>query len=81
MAEYIREIERIIDNYHKESPIFTLNRKTALYNALTVFEDSCRLGGTTSLALSNDELEYSFLIREQLDSLNILIHWIFQDCS
>lgn len=81
MAEYIREVERIIDNYHKESPIFTLNRKTALYNALTVFEDSCRLGGTTSLALSNDELEYSFLIREQLDSLNVLIQWIFQDCS
>ncbi len=81
MAEYIREVEKIIDNYHKQSPVFSLNRKTALFNALTVFEDTCRLGGTTDLALTGDGLEYSFLIREQLDSLNVLIQWIFQDCS
>lgn len=80
MAEYIREVEKIIDNYHKESPIFSLNRKTALFNALTVFEDSCRIGGRNDLALTGDELGYSFLIREQLDALNILIQWIFQDC-
>ena len=66
MAEYIREVEKIIDAYH---------RKTALYNALTVFEDACRLGGTTNLALIGDSLEYSMLIREQLDSLNVLIQW------
>ena len=81
MPEYIREVEKIIDNYHKKSSIFTLNRKTALYNALTVFEDSCRLAGTANLAMLGDELEYSLLIREQLDSLNVLIQWIFQDCS
>ena len=44
MAEYIREVEKIIDAYHKQNPLFSLNRKTALYNALTVFEDACRLG-------------------------------------
>ena len=81
MAEYIREVEKIIDAYHKQNPLFSLNRKTALYNALTVFEDACRLGGTTNLALIGDSLEYSMLIREQLDSLNVLIQWIFQDCS
>ncbi|MEJ8747283.1 hypothetical protein WKT04_12745 [Oscillospiraceae bacterium HCN-4035] len=81
MAEYIREVEKIIDAYHKQNPLFSLNRKTALYNALTVFEDACRLGGTTNLALIGDSLEYSILIREQLDSLNVLIQWIFQDCS
>lgn len=80
MAEYIREVEKVIDDYHKQSPIFMLNRKTALFNALTVFEDFCRLGGTASIALTGDNLEYSFLIREQLDSLNVLIQWIFQDC-
>ena len=45
MAEYIREVEKIIDAYHKQNPLFSLNRKTALYNALTVFEigrASCR---------------------------------------
>lgn len=39
MAEYIREVEKIIDAYHKQNPLFSLNRKTALYNALTVFEE------------------------------------------
>lgn len=63
MAEYIREVEKIIDAYHKQNPLFSLNRKTALYNALTVFEDACRLGGTTNLALIGDSLEYSMLIR------------------
>ena len=33
MAEYIREVEKIIDAYHKQNPLFSLNRKTALYNA------------------------------------------------
>jgi len=81
MAEYIREVEKIIDNYHRQSPVFSLNRKTALFNALTVFEDCCRLGGTENLALMQDSLEYSLLIREQLDAINVLIQWIFQDCS
>lgn len=80
MAEYIREVEKIIDDYHKQSPVFNLNRKTALFNALTVFEDCCRLGGTENLALMQDSLEYSFLIREQLDATNVLVQWIFQDC-
>ncbi|WP_407311764.1 SEC-C metal-binding domain-containing protein [Desulfosporosinus sp. SB140] len=80
MSEYIREVEMVIDEYHKQSPIFLLNRKTALYNALTVFEDFCRLGGATELALTGDSLEFSFLIRQQLDALNILIQWIYQDC-
>lgn len=39
------------------------------------------MSGTTNLALIGDSLEYSLLIREQLDSLNVLIQWIFQDCS
>ncbi len=80
MAEYIREVEKIIDDFHNQSPVFSLNRKTALYHALTVFEDVCRLGGTSNIGLLGDSLEYSFLIREQLDALNILIQWIFQDC-
>lgn len=80
MAEYIREVEKIIDDYHKHSSVFSLNRKTALFNALTVFEDSCRIGGKSNLAITGDELGYSFLIREQLDALNVLIQWIFQDC-
>lgn len=81
MSEYIREIEKAIDDYHKGNLVFRLNQKTALYNAILVFEDLCRLGGTTKLALTGDSLEYSFLIREQLDALNVLVHWIYSDCS
>ena len=80
MSEYIREVEKIIDDFHKQSPVFSLNRKTALYHTLTVFEDMCRLGGTANIGLFGDSLEYSFLIREQLDALNILIQWIYKDC-
>ena len=80
MAEYIRKIEKIIDNFHKQSTAFSLNRKTALYHALTVFEDVCRLGGAFNKVLIGDSLEYSFFLREQLDTQNVLIQWIIQDC-
>lgn len=36
MAEYIREVEKIIDDFHKRSPVFSLNRKTVLYHAFIV---------------------------------------------
>jgi len=80
MAEYIREVEKIIDDFHKQSPVFSLNRKTALYHTLTVFEEACRLGGTANIGLLADNREYAFLIREQLDALNVLIQWVYQDC-
>ena len=81
MSEYIREVEKIIDNHHMNHPFFSLNRKTALYHALTAFEDACRLGGITSLTLTGDNLGYYIKIREQLDSLNILVQWIFKNCT
>lgn len=81
MAEYIREVEKIIDNYHKHNSLFSLNRKTALYNALVAFEDSCRLYLITNFSSISDGLESFIRIREELDSLNVLIHWIFTDCS
>ena len=37
MAEYIREVEKIIDAYHKQNPLFSLNRKTALYRMLAAW--------------------------------------------
>ena len=81
MTEYIRKAEKVIDSYHNNNTFFSLNRRTALFNALTVFEDSCRLGGITVLEREHDRLEYSFLIREQLDALNILVQWIFEGCA
>ena len=80
MSEIIREVEQIVDSYHKQSPVFLLNRKTALYYALTLFEDQTRLGSTSILQLTSDKLRYSFFVREQLDALNIVIQWIFREC-
>ncbi len=81
MSEYIRDVEKIIDDYHKSSPLFKLNRKSALFKALTVFEDACRLGGSMGVALTADDLEHSFFVRKQLDAIGILVNWIYQECS
>lgn len=31
MAEYIREVEKIIDAYHKQNPLFSLNAVWAMF--------------------------------------------------
>ena len=81
MSEYIRDVEKVIDSFHKTHPAFLLNQKTALYNALVVFEDMCRLGGSAEMLLSNDNINFSFLIKNRIDSLNMLVRWIYTDCQ
>lgn len=81
MPDYLRKFEERIDNHHKRSPLFSLEKNRALFYALTVFEDSCRLAGSEVLKKTGDSLEYSFLIREQLDSLNTLVQWIYNECT
>lgn len=81
MASYIREVEKVIDNHHKSNLLFSLNRKTALFDALTIFEDSCRLGALTSLVLSGDQMHHGLQIRELLDALNVMVYWIYQECK
>lgn len=80
MAEYIREVEKVIDHYHKKSPVFGLNRKTALFHALTVFEDCCRMSRIAEPPLAENSFELAMLLREQINAVNVLIQWIFQDC-
>ena len=80
MKEYLRKVEKTIDTYHKQSVLFSLNQKTALFYALTAFEDICRISGAPELVSTNDRMDYYFIIREQLDALKELIQWIYNDC-
>ncbi|HEY8363734.1 MAG TPA: hypothetical protein VIK77_12840 [Tissierellaceae bacterium] len=75
----IREIEKIVDNYHKNFPLFKRDRRVALIHILRVFEDACRF----IIPLSNRNItpeEHEMLIHRNLDSLDIAIKWIYQCC-
>lgn len=77
----MREIEKIIDNFHKNSKVFSYSRPTAILNALRVFEDGCRLGAQAVLNKTGDPIDYSMEIREQLCSIDIVLKWIFSECK
>lgn len=81
MPDPIREIEKIIDAYHKNASALKHKRSTALLYALRIFEDACRLGGTTEIGIGGDSLDHTLLIREQLDSLRTSVNWIFDECD
>lgn len=81
MVETIREIEKIIDNYHSNHSALKYSRGTCLLYALRLFEDNCRLGGTAEINLGSDSLDHLFLIREQLNSLRTMILWIYNECK
>lgn len=68
----IREIEKIIDVYHKNHPIFTGNKQQAIFGLLATFEDMCFLAVICSMsnpaALGN--------IRDYMDALNQALCWV-----
>ncbi|MGC5327290.1 YecA family protein [Brevibacillus sp. SYSU BS000544] len=81
MNDQLRKIERKIDDFHKSSRVFTYTRPTAILNALRVFEDGCRLGAQAVLSKTGDPVDYSMEIREQLNSIDIVLKWIFSECK
>lgn len=81
MGDPIREIEKIIDNHHKTAAALQHKRGTALLYALRIFEDACRLAGTTEINMGGDDLDHFMLIRDQLDSLRTAVLWIFDECE
>jgi len=80
MLDTVRQIEKVIDNHHCNHPALKHNRGTCLLYALRLFEDNCRLGGKMESSLGSDSLDNLLLIREQLDSLRIMILWIYDEC-
>ena len=81
MVDPIRQIEKVIDNHHRNHPALKYNRGTCLLYALRLFEDNCRLGGKMEISLGSDSLDHLLLVREQLDSLRTMILWIYDECN
>lgn len=79
--ERIREIERIIDNYHIDHPVFKLPREQALFNVLRLFEDGCRLSTIARLEKTGNPNEALSFIREYLDALSVTVKWIYRQCQ
>lgn len=72
----IREIEKIIDDAHKNHIILTLSRKQAMYDVLSTFEDMCSLIFMGSV-LNPFALKQ---IVDKMDALNMALAWINQSC-
>lgn len=72
----IREIERIIDEYHKNHKFLSGNKIQLMYELLTIFEDLCACSVMASilnpLALRR--------ITDYMDSLNQALNWV-ENCE
>lgn len=68
----IRDIERIIDNLHKDHPAFSGTKEQVTYELLSAFEDLCSLACMSSmlnpLALRK--------ITDYMDALNQALYWV-----
>ena len=68
----IREIESIIDNFHKKHPAFSGTKEQLTYELLSAFEDLC------SLAVMGSMLNPLALrkITDHMDALNQALYWV-----
>ena len=85
----IREIESIIDVYHKQSDFFNSysnNRNQALYDILRTYErlsSTLLVGGVREemVGLQNADIMLLSSVHNLQDALNTAIKWIYQDCT
>lgn len=70
----IREIEKIIDNYHLKHSFFYGSKEQLIYEALTTFEDLCLLSVYSSIL---NPLSLHQIV-DHMDSLNQMLLWIEQ---
>lgn len=68
----IREIENVIDNWHKNHPAFSGTKEQVTYELLSAFEDLCSIAVMTSM------LNPSALgkITDHMDALNQALYWV-----
>ena len=84
----IREIENIIDVYHKQSGFFNSysnDRNQALYDILRAYEwlsSTLLVGGIREemFGLQNADIMLLSNVHNLQDALNTAIKWIYQDC-
>lgn len=86
--ERIREIERIIDEYHKSISFFRYychKRDQALWDVLAIYNKFALLEtmGIVQTELWSQSAElFSFSqINDLMDSLNIAVQWIYEECD
>lgn len=68
----IREIEKIIDEYHKKHVFLSGNKRQLMYELLTTFEDLCACTVMTSMF---NPLALKKII-DYMDSLNQALNWV-----
>ncbi|HCA30456.1 hypothetical protein INP51_09140 [Blautia liquoris] len=68
----IREIEKIIDAYHNNHPVFVGNKQQVTYELLASFEDLCSLAVMSSM-LNPFALKK---ITDYMDALNQALNWL-----
>lgn len=71
-----REIEAILDTYHKSLDIFKHPRNEIILHTLRGFEDMSRFGAAATLSLGTTTLNIS--INRNLDCLDTAIKWIYE---
>lgn len=72
----VRDIEKIIDEVHKEHTILKLNKSQATHDILATFEDMCSLVFMGSML---NPLALKQII-EKMDALNVALNWINLSC-
>lgn len=68
----IREIEKIIDEYHKKHVFLSGNKKQLMYELLITFEDLC--ASTVMISMFNPLALKK--ITDYMDSLNQALNWV-----
>ena len=72
----IRDVEKIIDDTHKEHEIFKMNRMQAIYSILSTFEYLC---SSTMLTSVLNPFAVKSIV-DLMDALNIALTWINKLC-
>lgn len=73
----IREIEKIIDDAHKNHPFFASSKRCAIIKLLATFEDMCSLSMAASIL---NPVAFA-QIREYMDALNMALKWVESCCT
>ncbi|PES93739.1 hypothetical protein CN510_17335 [Priestia megaterium] len=73
-----RQIESIIDNYHKSNPVLGKSRNNVLLNTLVVYETAyCMVMDNQGKEISREALSNTQTLRE---GLNMAVKWIYDCC-
>jgi len=73
------EVERYVDEFHKQLPLFKRDRNLALVHILRCFEDHSRMQTARAL-LDRGDVPFFVALQNSQDSLVWAIRWIWTEC-